>query len=305
MKIYEYGKSEMPALPCTLAIGIFDGVHIAHRELIGRAVEYAKSNGIRSGVFTFSSKNRIKSGKDIYTLGQRLEIIEKLGVDFCIVADFSDIRNISPEDFCRDILVKKFACRAAVVGYNFRFGKEATGNSDTLLELMRGLNATAIICPEKKLFGTSISSTAIRAYLESGEIKTANAMLGEEYYISGAVVHGRGIGGKRLGSPTANIQIQAERLSPRFGVYAARALVKEKEFAAAVNVGTCPTYIGLQPHAEAYIIGCSDNLYGEEIKLSLVSFLREEQRFFSENELKKQIEVDINAVLKELKANNE
>ena len=305
MQIYEYGKVQLPHGACTLAIGFFDGVHLAHRSLITRAVERARELSVPSGVFTFSPNGAIKGGVGkIYSLEQRLSLIESLGVDFCIVADFEDIRNMSAEEFCEGVLIGS-GCLAAVVGYNFRFGRGATADAEALAEIMKKSGGEAIIIPEKKLFGKSISSSNIRAYLEAGAMKEAAAMLGEEYFITGEVIHGRGVGGRRLGSPTANLSHPEGLLLPRLGVYAARAEIEGVTYPAAANLGTCPTFGGMAPHTEAYIIGYQGDLYGKKIKLSFISFLRDEKRFLSENELKMQIEIDKNAIIKEFNGKND
>ena len=306
MRIYEYGKDPLPNSGCALAIGVFDGVHIAHRTLIMRAKEEAASDMLPVGVFTFSPKSGIKAGSAcIYTLEKRLSVIESLGVDFCVVASFEDIRGMSAENFCRDILFNALAARICVVGYNFHFGKGASADADFLKATMTGYGAKTLICPEECLDGESISSTAIRRYLEAGNIARATAMLGDRYSIEGCVQHGRGIGGKRLSAPTANLPLPENTLVPRLGVYATTAEIDGAIYSAATDLGVCPTYGEMLPHAEAYIIGYSGNLYGKKIKLSFLAFLREERHFDNEESLKKQIKIDIDRTIEEFKRQNE
>ena len=300
MQIYEYGKDILPMGGCALAIGVFDGVHLAHRALIYKAAEEAATLSLPVGVFTFSPKSGIKpESACIYTLEQRLSIIESLGVDFCVVANFEDIRGLDAVDFCHDVLYKSLNCKICVVGYNFRFGRGATADADALKDIMSGYAAKTVICPQVKILGESVSSTAIRHYLISGDTARAGAMLGDDYYIEGYVRHGRGVGGSRLGAPTANLSHPEGTIIPHLGVYAARVEIDGKSYPAAVNLGVCPTFEERAPHSEAYIIGYSGDLYGKKIKLSFVSFLRDERCFDSEEELRLQIEVDKNTVIKE------
>lgn len=300
MRIYEYGKYTANEGKCVLAIGFFDGVHAAHRSLISRAVNVGKQLSLPVGAFTFSPKSSIKSSSErIYTLEQRLSIIESLGVDFALISNFDDVRSLSAEEFCSNILFGELCCRVCVIGYNFRFGNGAIGNAQTLSDIAAANGCTAIIYPEEKLFGKTVSSSVIRRYLETGDIKRANEMLGEDYFMFGTVVHGKGIGGKHLSAPTANLPYPEGVLMPRLGVYSARVTLDGVQYPAAVNLGVCPTYSGATPHVEANIIGYSGNLYGKKIKLSFASFLRDEKCFESEKELKMQIELDKNTIIKE------
>lgn len=306
MHIYEYGKDEIPKADCVLALGFFDGVHIAHRALIARAELEAKRRGCALGVFTFSPGDGAKSASNrIYSMERRLGIIASLGVDFCVSAKFEDIRDMSAEEFCTVVLSDTIGCRACVVGYNFRFGRGASAGTRELEEIAAKLGIDAVICPKAELFGIPVSSSAIREYLKAGDMKSARAMLGEYYATSGVVVHGRGIGGKRLSTPTANLSHDESTLLPRLGVYAAAAEIDGKLYPAAANLGVCPTYGGLRAHTEAYIIGFDGDLYGKKIKLSFLSFLRDEVRFENEEMLKMQIELDKNATIKEFNYRND
>jgi riboflavin kinase/FMN adenylyltransferase len=238
-------------------------------------------------------------------MDRRLGIIASLGVDFCVSAKFEDIRDMSAEEFCRVVLSDSIGCLACVVGYNFRFGRGASADAEELKKITESLGFNAVICPKMELFGIPVSSSAIREYLRAGDMKSANAMLGEHYSIAGEVVHGRGVGGKRLCTPTANLPHDEDTLLPRLGVYAAAAEVDKRLYPAAANLGVCPTYGGLCAHTEAYIIGFDGNLYGKKIKLSFLSFLRDEVRFENEEMLKMQIELDKNATIKEFNYRND
>ena len=298
LRIYEYGTDNIPSAPCALAIGLFDGVHKAHRELIKRAADDAKKRNLPLGVFTFSSESAIKSGtKRIYTTEQRLGILSELGVDFCVISDFSKVCNMSADQFCRNTLYNDLGCRLACVGYNFKFGFGASADTSDLTRIMASLGAEAVICERLTQNGAEISSSAIRRLLELGDIETAGELLGEPYFAKGYVTHGRGIGRDRLGVPTINVAFGSDSLIPRLGVYTASAVIGSAEHPAIVNIGTCPTLGERKVHIEAHLLDFKGDLYGQFVRINFLSFLRDEKVFSNEEELKMQINADITAAI--------
>ncbi len=298
MRIYEYGIDEIPKKPCVLAIGLFDGVHKAHRELIKRAALCAKEKNLPLGIFTFSSESAIKSGtKRIYTTEQRLGILSELGVDFCVISDFSKVCNMSAEQFCRDTLYRDLGCRIACVGYNFRFGSGASADASDLSDIMASLGAEARICERLTQNGSEISSSVIRELLEAGKIEAANELLGEPYFAKGYVTHGRGIGRERLGVPTINVAFGSDALIPRLGVYTASAIFGSTPHPAIANIGICPTLGERRVHIEAHLLDFKGDLYGQFVRINFLSFLRDEKQFSSEEELKMQIKADVSAAI--------
>lgn len=294
MRIYEYGKDEIPSCPSALAIGLFDGVHTAHRELIRRAAVGAKERSLPLGIFTFSSESGIKPGtKRIYTTEQRLSILASLGVDFCVIADFSLVCNMSAEQFCREVLCRDLGCRLVCVGYNFRFGLGASADADALEKIMTELGKETLICERITKNGEEISSSAIRKMLELGDVETAGEFLGEPYFARGYVTHGKGIGAVRLGVPTVNVAFSEDAKIPRLGVYVAAAIVGGTVHPAVVNIGVCPTLGERRIHIEAHLLGFKGDLYGQYVRINFLSFLRDEKQFSSEKELKMQINADI------------
>lgn len=298
MRIYEYGKDEIPRTPCALAIGLFDGVHTAHRELIKRALARAKELSLPLGVFTFSSDSDIKSGtRRIYTTEQRLSILAELGVSFCVLSDFSSIRNMSAREFAEGVLYRELGCRLCAVGYNFKFGCGAVADTAVLSEVMTSLGGELLVCEEQKYRGEEISSSIIRNMLSAGDVEGAGKLLGEEYFARGYVTHGRGIGSSRLGIPTINISFADNALIPRLGVYTASAVVDGVAHPAIVNIGVCPTLGERKIHIEAHLFNFTGDLYGKYVRVNFLSFLRDEKHFSDENELKMQIKADISAAI--------
>ena len=295
MKIYEYGKDVISNPDgCVITLGFFDGVHIAHRDLIDTARIAAQQKNIPSGVFTFKSESEIKSGsKRIYTTEEKLSIFEEIGVDFTIVAEFDSISHLKAEQFVKDVLIDSLNCKIAVAGFNFRYGKGAMGNSNTLSEDMEANGRECIIRDEMALDGVTVSATLIRNLLSDGKIERANRLLGRPYSICGIVAHGNGVG-KKLGFPTVNTEFDDNNVPLKQGVYRSALSLGGRIYPAITNVGICPTFEKRNVHAETYILDFDGNIYNEKITLYILEFMREEKRFESTEELKKQIIVDKN-----------
>lgn len=296
---YDYPLKEKINMPeCVLALGFFDGVHIAHRDLIARAKKTALAKDMRFGIFTFASDGIIK--KDVprlYNDDEKAEIFEALGADFAIFADFSAISGMSPKEFVADLLCSELGCRVAVAGFNFRFGKFASGNADDLTEIMSDAGGDAIICEEILADdGESLSATLIRRLITEGEIKRANSLLGSPYNIKGRVLHGNKVG-RKLGFPTANIEIEEGRIIPALGVYASAIPIDGKIYLGVTNVGKCPTFEERRIHLETNIIDFSGDLYDREISVYLLDYLRGEAVFSSADELIRQIDIDKNKTI--------
>ena len=299
MVIYDYPiiKGKRPT-ECVLALGFFDGVHIAHRDLLSRARKIASLRGLAFGVFTFKSTANIKiNSARLYDDGDKAEIFESLGADFAVFADFSAISGCSPEDFVKKILVGDLSCRVCVAGFNFRFGKGALAGAAELSLFMSEGGGEASICDEITADdGRTLSATMIRELISHGKIAEANSLLGAPYYIKGRVSSGRQ-DGRRLGFPTANILIAEGKIVPRLGVYRSATVIDGKIYSGVTNIGKCPTFNGEEIRLETHIIGFEGDLYGRELKIFLLDFLREEKLFESVNELKMQINIDKNTTI--------
>ena len=299
MVIYEYPKDrELNIHECVLALGFFDGVHIAHRDLLRRAREVAEQRGLTFGVFTFASKGNIKEGHArLYDDTEKAEIFSSLGADFTLFADFSAISGCSPEEFVTDILCKQLNCRVCVAGFNFRFGKGAKAGSAELSSIMSEAGGEAIICEEITAGdNTTLSATMIRGLILEGRISEANELLGVPYYIKGRVLHGRS-DGRKMGFPTVNIPIEEGKIVPRLGVYRSAIPIDGKIYIGITNIGVCPTFECREVHLETHILDFDGDLYGKEIRIYLLDFMREERAFSSQDELKMQITIDKNTAI--------
>ena len=300
MVIYQYPPKENLNIPeCVMALGFFDGVHIAHRDLISTAAKIARERGLRLGVFSFGAGGGIKASIGrIYDDGEKAEIFEELGADFTVYADFGAISGATPEEFVRDILCRDLNCRVCVAGFNFRFGRGASGDSERLTELMLEVGGESCICDEITRDGVTLSSTLIRNLISEGKIEEANGYLGAPYYIKGRVSSGRR-DGRLLGFPTANISLESGRFIPRFGVYRTAVVIDGKIYNGVSNLGVCPTFNGDEVRLETHIINFEGDLYGRDLRVYLLGFIREERRFDSVDELKMQINIDKNTTIKE------
>ena len=295
---YSYGSKQSAFSECVIAIGFFDGVHIAHRELIRAAVEEAKRLALPVGVFTFADNDSIKkSTARIYSDDEKEQIISSLGVDFTVFADFSSIRGLSKDEFIDNVLIRDFGCRIAVVGYNFHFGKGASGDAEYLKAALSEKGRGCIVKDEVTSLGRTISSSYIKELISSGRIEEANRLLGSPYGFSSTVERGDGRG-KALGFPTINTDIKWREDILKKGVYRSAVLVDGRLYSALTNIGTCPTFSERAVHAESFLLDCEGELYGKEIKLYLLEYLREERKFSDAESLKTQINIDKNIVIK-------
>ncbi|PZM97035.1 MAG: bifunctional riboflavin kinase/FAD synthetase [Actinobacteria bacterium] len=269
-----------------VTIGVFDGVHRGHQATIRHAVDRARELGIQSVVVTFdphpSAVVRPGSHPAILTEPERkAELIETLGVDgLCVVPFTADFSRLSPEEFVRDVLVEHLHTALVVVGENFRFGHRAAGTVELLEQLGRtygfGVERPSLVARDDIVF----SSTYIRSRVAAGDVAAAAEALGRPHRVEGVVIRGDGRG-RELGYPTANLRTHEHAAVPADGVYAAW-LVRggdQPPLAAAVSIGTNPTFSGRDRRVEAYALDFSGDLYGERVGLDFVARLREMRRY--------------------------
>ncbi len=280
-----------------IALGTFDGVHIAHRRLIDAAKKLKTKLCAQSvGVWCFEEiPAAILSGERIMALtdrAEKLKLLFECGADIVIMADFEHYRSMSAEDFANNTLMTGLACKGAVCGYDHRFGRNGAGDA-SLLKALFG-NENTVILPEMRLNGETVSSTAIRNHLKNGEPEKANRMLGRNISFTSPVLEGKKLG-RQLGSPTAN-QVIPDGLSQlKYGVYATKCLIDGNSFLGVSNIGIRPSIELCDDHrlnCETYIFDFDGQLYGKPMTVELCSHLRDEMRFSSLEELSDAIEQD-------------
>ena len=295
---YKY-PSDTTLRGIAVALGYFDGVHVGHRELIALLVSEAKKRGLSPYVLTFAdSISKTKNNQStLYTAEEKIRIFESLGAEGVIVTDFSSVAELSPERFVSEVLIEALGTELAISGYNFRFGKGASADSQRLSELMRGLGKDAVILDEQRIDGKPISATAIRQLIYDKRLDEATRMLGVPYSIEGKVEKGLGLG-KAYGFPTVNIPLRED--SPlSTGVYRTAVKIGKKLYTGITNIGKCPTVKEREVHSETLIADFEGDIYGENIRIYFLGYLRPEKRFDSIEELREQIYIDKEKSLKE------
>lgn len=270
--------------PLACAIGNFDGVHIGHRKLIEAAVDYCRAHsGTKCAVFTFESNT--SGAPFIVSHEEKLKIFAECGAETAVTVPFDEVRDMSCEVFVSQVLVGTLNVACAFCGFNFRFGKMGAGNGETLASLMSANGRSAAIMPPVNLGGKPVSSTRIRAALAEGDMPLANSLLGRNFGFVSEVLHGKALGAT-LGFPTANQRIAHGAAMPRRGVYASLCIIDGKKYPAVSNIGVRPS---IDSHGEANcetnIIGFSGDLYGREIAVYPLVFIRHERRFSDTAEL--------------------
>jgi riboflavin kinase/FMN adenylyltransferase len=284
-----------------VAIGVFDGVHLGHQQVIRQTMADALQLDAWSVVVTFDRHpNAIVAPERtpalIYPLAKKLNVIESLGVNATYLIEFTkEFSAIAAEKFVRDLTRDFKNIQSICVGSNFTFGHKRGGNVDLLKVLGKEMNFQVHGLASVALDGQPVSSTRVREVIRAGNFDLANQMLGRPYCLSGRIVQGDGIG-RKIGFATANLDAAGLTLPPT-GVYAARAQVLDKTYGAAVNIGYRPTLSSPVPklQVEAHLLDFSGNVYGETLELTFVTKLRDEQKFPSAAALHAQITKDIEA----------
>lgn len=292
-----------------LALGTFDGIHIAHKHVIEFAVKIAKKNNLLSVVYTFSNHPKemnegVVTPKRLLHPDKKIEIIKSLGVDILIMVPFDKEQiNIEAEYFLKEIIVKKIKAKHIIVGYDFRFGRNANGCTNMLKEYSTELDYAIDVISPIKSEGLIISSTMIRTFLLNGNVEAANALLGRKYSITGTVVIGKQLG-RKLGFPTINLNTSCEMSVLKSGVYVTNTIVNKTNYLSISNVGFNPTFNQKNFVVETHIFDFSGDLYGLEVEIVFEKYIREEKKFdFIEN-LVAQISSDIEYTKRFFSRNN-
>ncbi len=285
---------------CVLTIGNFDGVHLGHMKVLAQVAEQAKQRNLPATIMIFEPQPLElfagdKAPARLSRLRDKYVQLSKLKADRLLCVNFNrHFAERSADAFIRDLLVKRLGVKFLVVGDDFRFGKDRSGNFDTLKQAgcQHGFDvvSTQSFCVQEQ----RVSSTAIRQALAQDNLAEAGMLLGRAYSISGRVVHGRKLG-RTIGFPTANIPLK-RCVSPVSGVYVVQAHgLRGKPLSGVANIGQRPTVNGVRQQLEVHLFDFNENLYGKQLEVSLLKKLRDEKRFDSLEALQKQIESDAEA----------
>lgn len=283
-----------------VTIGVFDGVHRGHQQIIGHTVRRAAERGLRSVVVTFDPhpSEVVRPGSHPAVLtepARKAELMAQIGVDvLCVLPFTQEFSRLSPEAFVHDVLVEHLHAAHVVVGENFRFGHRAAGDVALLTRLGRTFGFAVEGAPLVSDNDTVFSSTYIRACVAAGDVTAAAAALGRPHRLEGVVVRGDRRG-RQLGFPTANLLTRPYAAIPADGVFAAW-LIRDKDgdrLPAAVSIGTNPSFAGQDRRVEAYVIDFDEDLYGEHVALDFIARLREMRTYQTVDPLVAQIEQDV------------
>ena len=291
--------------PTVLTIGVFDGVHLGHRHLIGSAVQRAQTLGWQSAVLTFDPHPNAVIRPDrqqhyLASLEERIEQIASIGVDLLIVLPFNrDVMALTAHEFmvrvCRAI-----ALRELWIGHDFALGRGREGNLARLRDIGHELGYSAHPVEPFLLDGAPVSSTRIRTALREGDLLDAARLLGHPFGLRGVVAEGARRG-RTIGFPTANLSVDPQQMLPADGVYVCRAQVAGQTYGAVTNVGMRPTFAGTHRTVETYLLDFIDEIYGEMLRLDFLHRLRGERKFDGVAALVGQITSDVAAARQWLK----
>ena len=281
-----------------VTIGTFDGIHIGHQKILKDLIKTAKKEGKKSVLLTFFPHPRMVLQKDnkillLNTIKEKSSLLEKMGLDYLIIHPFSrEFSRLTALDFVRDVLVNKLNTSRLIIGYDHHFGKNREGNIHQLKEYSLLYDFKVEEIPAQDIDDVSVSSTKIRTALKDGNLKTANNYLGYHYMLNGTVVSGKKLGGT-IGFPTANLEIKEPyKLIPKTGVYIIKTHINTVLYTGIMNIGFNPTVLGKHQTIEAHLFDFNEDLYGKEIMIEFIYFLREEHKFESVKELVVQLNID-------------
>ena len=299
MKVYTDIHSLPVFTKAVITTGSFDGVHVGHAKIISQLINEAARIGGTPVLITFyPHPKQIVQIKDkpLYVLNtpeEKYELLQKMGIENIVVVPFDkQFSELTAKKYIEDFLVKKFFPSLIVVGYDHRFGNNREGDFELLKHEGSSNSYEVIEIPEHILKDITISSTKIRNSLTTGDIETAAAYLGYQYFFSGKVIEGNKLG-RTIGYPTANLLIENEnKLVPSNGVYAVNILLKNKIFKGMMNIGMRPTVNGKMRTIEVNIFDFDEDIYGQELKITFKKFLRSEIKFEGLDELKSQLSAD-------------
>lgn len=281
-------KIKPPPSPTTVALGFFDGVHRAHQKVLEQTVLSAKTDGLIPAVFTFSLGNNPPNKKPLLLEeSEKFKKIEEMGIELCYCPNFSDISEYEAEFFVKKLLIEKLKAKKIICGIDHRFGKNAKGNCELLKEIAEKKGVSCLFLKPVKDGNITIHSSVIREAILKGDISFAGRLLGYPFTINSKVQKGKQLG-RLLGAPTINQRFTPGCILPRFGVYSSEIILSGKCYGGITNIGIRPTVTKTNiPIAETHILDFSGDLYGRYVEIKLLSFVRQEKKFSSQEELKK------------------
>jgi len=293
VKVYIKASDFNPEIPTVITIGTFDGVHIGHRKIIERLVNSAQQSNCQSALLTFFPHPRmvLQQSEDlrlINTIEERKSILASTGLEHLIIHPFTkSFSRLTAQQYVEEFLIGKLNAKKIIIGYDHRFGRNRTADISDLKKFADEFNFEVEEISKQDIEEVAISSTKIRTALQNGEIEKANQYLASNFSLSGEVVHGKGLG-KGLGYATANIHLkETYKLIPKNGVYVVKAMIEGKHQKGMMNIGTNPTVGGTSKSIEVHVLDFNEDLYGKNIEVEVLHYLRNEEKFDGVEALKK------------------
>ena len=287
----------------TVTVGTFDGVHIGHQKILKRVVNLATTNGYLPVVLTLFPHPRMVLQTDetiklLNTIDERIEMLKLHGIKDVIVKEFTtEFADLSAKDYVKNILVDELNVKQIVIGYDHRFGKGRSANIKDLKKYAIKYNFEVEEISAQEIEEVTVSSTKIRKALEKGLVDVANSYLGYNYFISGTVIKGKGLG-RTLDFPTANIHIkETYKLIPCDGVYVVRSRIGGSIVYGMMNIGTNPTVDGKTRSIEVHFFNFNNDIYNQNLRIEFLNRLRSEQKFSNLDALKSQLKNDMRNAL--------
>ena len=295
IKIFDLDFNEFDLSPKAVSLGNFDGVHKGHQKLMKENIKISKAKNLRPSVLLFkeNTKNILNGEREYLTsLEDKIEILKNLGIECFCLLEFSDkFKNLSPYEFIEEILYKKLNTKYVIVGDNYRFGKMAKGDIKTLKKYEEDFAYKTKVVDFELDEGKIINSTDIRQMVREGKIEKANKDLGHPFKMQGKVIKGAQRG-RLLNFPTANLKPSFKYVTAKSGVYFTRVNIDRDFYYALTDIGTNPTFENKKMKIETYIMDFSKDIYGKNISIEFLEYLRPDYKFNSPEELIAQMEKD-------------
>jgi len=279
-------------------LGTFDGVHVGHRKILEKLTQNTENDEYESLVLTFFPHPRmvLKGHSDVKllnTLSEKIDLLEEIGVQNLVIHPFDEtFSRLTAEEFVKTVLMDQFHIQKIIIGHDHRFGRNRTANIDDLIAFGKQYHFEVEQISVQEIDAVSISSTKIRNALTKGNMALANEYLGYEYFLTGTILKGKQLG-RSIGFPTANLHIEENyKLIPQNGVYVVKSIIKEKTIFGMMNIGFNPTVAGENLSIEIHYFDFDADLYDQKISVSILEYLRPEQKFDSVELLKQQLKKD-------------
>lgn len=298
MKIFHSITDFKSTQKTIFTLGTFDGVHIGHKKILEKVTQKKEGGDYESVVLTFFPHPRmvLKGKSDVKllnTLSEKIELLKKTGLDNLVIHPFDEkFSQLTAHEFVKTVLVDQFHIQKIIIGHDHRFGKNRTANIDDLIAFGKQYDFEVEQISVQEIEAVSVSSTKIRKALQAGNMGLANSFLGYDYFLTGIILKGKQLG-RTIGFPTANLKIEEnDKLIPRNGVYIVKSTISQKTIFGIMNIGYNPTVDGQNLTIEIHYFDFDADLYSQEISVSLLKFIRSEQKFQSIILLKEQLEKD-------------